>query len=87
CRFGGEEFLIIATNTDGNTAQLLAERIRQAIANHQPKDLKLHRPITASIGVAGSLNGLTDWKELIRLADNALYKVKIGGRNATLLVS
>ncbi|MGZ8188643.1 MAG: HDOD domain-containing protein, partial [Methylosarcina sp.] len=52
CRLGGEEFLVIAPNTDATAALLLAERIRSAIQFHQPKDLALPRPITASIGVA-----------------------------------
>jgi len=85
CRFGGEEFLIIATNTDGNTAKMLAERIRVNIQTHQPKDMALTRPVTASIGVAGSVGAETGWSELIKMADLALYEVKSTGRNATKL--
>ena len=87
CRLGGEEFLVIATNTDGAAALLLAERIRSAIQTHQPKDLTLTRPVTVSIGVAGSVGSKPGWKELIKLADKALYKVKAGNRNAVQLAS
>lgn len=85
CRLGGEEFLIIAVNTDGASALLLAERIRSAIEKHQPQKLALARPITASIGVAGSSDTKTDWKELIKLADQALYRAKQNGRNGVQL--
>lgn len=87
CRLGGEEFIVIATNTDGATAMLLAERIRSAIQSHQPKNLALKKPITVSIGVAGSVGNKPGWKELISLADQALYKVKAGSRNAVKLAS
>jgi two-component system cell cycle response regulator len=87
CRLGGEEFLVIAPNTDGTAALLLAERIRSAIQTHQPKDLALTRPITVSIGVAGSVDNKPGWKTLIKLADQALYQVKAGSRNAVQLAS
>ncbi len=87
CRLGGEEFLVIATNTDGATALLLAERIRSAIQTLQPKDIPLNNPITVSIGVAGSVGSSPDWKGLLKLADVALYKVKAGSRNAVELAS
>lgn len=87
CRLGGEEFLVIATNTDGATAVLLAERIRSAIQTNQAKDVGLLRPITVSVGVAGSVGSKPGWQELIKLADQALYKVKTGSRNAVRLAS
>jgi two-component system cell cycle response regulator len=87
CRLGGEEFLVIAPNTDGTAALLLAERIRGAIQNHQPKDLALTRPITVSIGVAGSVGNKPGWKMLIKLADQALYQIKAKSRNAVQLAS
>jgi diguanylate cyclase (GGDEF)-like protein len=85
CRLGGEEFLVIATNTEGATALLLAERIRAAIEMHQPKGYALKRPITVSIGVAGSVGNKPGWKELIKLSDAALYQIKAGSRNAVKL--
>lgn len=87
CRLGGEEFLVIATNTDGATAVLLAERIRSAIQTYQPKNITLAKPITVSIGVAGAFGKKPGWNELIKLADQALYKAKANGRNAVQLAS
>ncbi|PPD24663.1 MAG: diguanylate cyclase response regulator [Methylobacter sp.] len=87
CRFGGEEFLVIATNTDANASLLVAERIRKLIQTCQPKNLALPRRITVSIGVACSVGHKTGWNELIKFADQALYQVKSSGRNATQLAS
>jgi len=87
CRLGGEEFLIIAPNTDGSTALLLAERIRNSIERNQPKGLALRYPVTVSIGVAGAMGAKPSWKELMKRADDALYLVKQGNRNGVRLES
>jgi len=85
CRLGGEEFLIVAPNTDGSTALLLAERVRNAIERNQPVGLELRYPVTVSIGVAGSMGAQPSWKELMKRADDALYLVKQGNRNGVRL--
>jgi len=85
CRLGGEEFLIIAPNTDGTTALSLAERIRRCIEENQPQGVALTRPMTVSIGVAGSVGGKAGWEELVKWADDALYRVKQGKRNGVEL--
>ncbi|MGZ4954431.1 MAG: GGDEF domain-containing response regulator [Methylobacter sp.] len=81
CRLGGEEFLIIAPNTSGNTALGLGERIRSAIEKNQYKELVQHQPMTVSIGIAGSMDDRLGWNGLMKLADQALYSVKHGTRN------
>ncbi len=87
CRLGGEEFLVIAPNTDGKEALLLAERIRIVVERHQVENVPLLKPMTVSIGVACSTNGKPGWKELITLADEALYAVKRSKRNAVQLAA
>lgn len=82
CRMGGEEFLVIAPNTDSAAALRLGERIRAAIEQHQPAKLGLSFPLTASIGVASSTDATTDCKTLIKRADQALFQAKQGGRNS-----
>lgn len=84
CRLGGEEFLVILPNTDSKEAILLAERIRKMIEANQA-NVPLTKPMTVSIGAACSNNGKTSGKELITLADDALYAVKREKRNAVKL--
>jgi two-component system cell cycle response regulator len=84
CRYGGEEFALILTETDELGATVSAERIRQQIAQHafRPKDK--HVEVTASLGVASS--AIFDRKSLsvstfVTAADDALYQAKHEGRN------
>ncbi len=85
CRLGGEEFLVILPNTDGKEALILAERLRKMIEVNQVENVPLLTPMTVSIGVACSVDGKVGWKELITLADEALYSVKRNKRNAVQL--
>jgi len=73
-RYGGEEFCILLPETSARGARLVAERLRQAVA-------QLSAPVpTISVGVAMSEPaGLVD--NLIRHADEALYQAKGAGRN------
>lgn len=87
CRLGGEEFLIIAPNTNGSAALLLAERIRSSIEKNQYSGLAQHQPITVSIGVASSVDDKPGWNELMKLSDQALYSVKHGSRNSVKLAA
>jgi len=81
CRYGGEEFAIILTNTDKEGAKLAAERIRQsieaALIHVYDEDLK----VTVSVGIAVYPTAAEDGPVLIEAADNALYKAKESGRN------
>lgn len=84
CRYGGEEFSAILPNTDLAGCLLVAERIRHNIesANIQYNNDKLPGPLTASIGcVSLSTKECSDYHELIRIADAALYEAKRLGRN------
>ncbi|MFN2381979.1 MAG: PAS domain S-box protein [Guyparkeria sp.] len=76
-RWGGEEFLVIATHTTLKGALKLAERIRAALADTPFPDVGT---LTVSVGVAQMRDGLTT-KELEGLADAALYAAKDAGRN------
>lgn len=76
-RWGGEEFLVIAPHTNHQQAISLAERLREALADHA---FDLTGPVTASFGVATYKPG-TSLDQLLRLADKALYCAKENGRN------
>ncbi|KTG16176.1 MULTISPECIES: PAS domain S-box protein [unclassified Guyparkeria] len=82
-RWGGEEFLIIATHTPLNGAVKLAERIREAIGNEPFPE---PGQVTISVGVAEMRDGLTI-KGLEAVADRALYQAKNGGRNRVQVAS
>ena len=76
-RWGGEEFLVVAPQTDLKSALNLAERLRYALAAHTFHTLGT---LTASFGVASFRPGDTP-ETLIKRADDALYESKSGGKN------
>lgn len=78
-RWGGEEFLVLAPDTDQPGGLALAERLRMAVG-WEPVVISEQRsiPITVSVGVA---SGATDHLQLVRQADAALYVAKTNGRN------
>ncbi len=76
-RIGGEEFAIIAANTSVEHAVVLAEKIRQTVAELKYQD---DCPVTLSFGVAELSQG-EGVDELFRRADAAQYKAKNAGRN------
>jgi diguanylate cyclase (GGDEF)-like protein len=81
-RYGGEEFLIVLPGCDLTGSIHQAERLREAF-EQDPLDLPDARiPQTLSLGVA-SIDTKTGAlaEELIRAADQALYRAKEGGRN------
>lgn len=75
-RFGGEEFLVIATDVTLTDLIEIAEQIRSSFANCQDGPV----PFTASFGVAHATS-TTDPKNLIKTADQKLYRAKENGRN------
>lgn len=79
-RFGGEEFVVLLSQTEENGAFAIAERIRIAIATMNTQYEQAGINVTASIGIA-CLNrgeGLDAWFDR---ADRALYLAKQAGRN------
>ncbi|HVU04479.1 MAG TPA: diguanylate cyclase [Polyangiaceae bacterium] len=80
-RFGGEEFVLVCEETDGEGAKLLGERIRQELeaTTFHVKDGPLQ--VTCSVGIATFPEAGTDWEQLFKATDEALYASKRGGRN------
>lgn len=78
-RYGGEEFLICLTHSNLPLARMVGERIRMAI-EEQVRLPNAQESVTASIGVA-HYNGESDWPELVKRADDALYQAKNQGRD------
>ncbi len=79
-RYGGEEFVILLSNTAQSGAQLLAERIRLAVEASQCQVGEDSIEFTVSLGVAW-LNDEDDAQTLFAKADAALYRAKADGRN------
>ncbi|MCP4249746.1 MAG: response regulator [bacterium] len=80
-RYGGEEFVVLAPDTQVEAAVKLAERIRKAIWTldiRHPASSTADR-ITVCLGVAGATSG--SWEEILRRADECLYISKRAGRN------
>lgn len=85
CRFGGEEFVVYLDNTNSQSAQIVAERLRQSIANLEvggDNGEKIH--FTVSIGVVSSEN-TASLDVLLRQVDDAMYLAKNSGRNCVAL--
>jgi diguanylate cyclase (GGDEF)-like protein len=81
CRFGGEEFCMLMTNTDAREAVGLVDRIRRSIAAEGFAPV----PVTASFGVSSLASGATRFYDLLDQADQALYVSKDSGRNRVTL--
>jgi diguanylate cyclase (GGDEF)-like protein len=81
-RYGGEEFAVISPNTGGKECFILAERLKKMTECHEILWNDRSLMITISLGIA-TFNG-TNFKnanELLKAADDALYKAKSGGKN------
>ncbi len=79
-RYGGEEFIIMLPGADKSEAVMAAERIRKRTEEHNFRMGQKTYRITVSFGVAAFKDENTR-DELIRKADEALYKAKGDGRN------
>ena len=73
CRYGGEEFVIMLSETDKQGAQLVAERLVVQSG--------LYLPTTISLGVANYPVDTQDVNQLVEKADAALYNAKKTGKN------
>lgn len=82
-RFGGEEFVLLLSNTDAEAATIVAERLRQAVAESYCDDGRQQIHFTVSIGVA-ELETEEKAYHLFERADMALYQAKQTGRNLTV---
>lgn len=83
CRYGGEEFVVVARDTSLNEAEVLAERVR-----HQIESLRFDvegqaAALTVSVGVSATrpAPGGDETEALLLAVDEALYAAKEGGRN------
>ena len=78
CRYGGEEFAVLARDTSVDAAVLFGERLRSGIEAVNCHRGAISMKVTCSLGVAACYPGGED---LIERADLALYRAKQSGRN------
>jgi diguanylate cyclase (GGDEF)-like protein len=85
-RYGGEEFMLLLTETDVEEGSLLTEKLRLLVSRQRfavAADTDV--AITISIGIAGGSGGTLRTDTLVRDADAAMYSAKSLGRNQTYI--
>ncbi len=83
CRYGGEEFAILFSQTGLQQALGVAEKLRRLVEAWQFPGVP--RPVTISVGVAGYPDHGDTRDELVKAADSGLYAAKQAGRNRVWL--
>jgi two-component system cell cycle response regulator len=86
---GGEEVVVVLPDTTLEAAYTIAERIRERVEAEQ---FPIHRnsraiPVTVSIGVASRRAGDMSSAEMMKRADDALYRAKAAGRNRVIVAN
>jgi len=79
-RWGGEEFMIICPETNLLNAEKLGNRVCSLVAKHQ---FEVKHQVTVSVGIS-EFSGNENCGELLRRADNNLYKAKHNGKNRVI---
>jgi diguanylate cyclase (GGDEF)-like protein len=84
-RYGGDEFVIVLPNTGKNGAMTLATKLCEIFRAHDFRDDNgVPFRMTASFGIATFPDDADSKDDLIRMADQAMYRVKETSRNAVL---
>jgi diguanylate cyclase (GGDEF)-like protein len=83
-RYGGEEFAIVLSGTDGPTAAMVLDQIRDGLTRIRQQAEGEAFTVTFSCGIA-SFADYPDAPKLTEAADKALYAAKRGGRNRVVL--
>lgn len=85
-RWGGEEFLVLAPDSDDGAVARLAEDVRVAVANAPfAIDDECRLEVTVSVGCVAA--PAADWEAAVHAADAAMYEAKAAGRNTVRLSS
>lgn len=81
-RYGGEEFIVIMRNTNLKNAEVVMERLRDAVENMLIEtEQGIVIPVTISAGLASIGPNISRYEEILAMADKALYTAKRNGRN------
>ncbi|MFL5777359.1 MAG: diguanylate cyclase [Chloroflexota bacterium] len=83
-RYGGEEFMLILTETDVEDGSVLCEKLRTLVQRRRfAVEGNADLSVTISIGIAGGFGAQLRTDSLVRDADAAMYSAKSLGRNQT----
>ncbi len=82
-RIGGEEFAVVAADTDEPGAYMLAERLRTEVERSFSEQTA---SVTISFGIASFPGHGESLDDLSRAADEALYAAKSDGRDSVMLL-
>jgi diguanylate cyclase (GGDEF)-like protein len=85
CRYGGEEFGILLSQTTGAQAMKVAEKLRKLVEEWQFPGVP--RTVTISAGAAAFSEHGISRDALVKAADSALYAAKEAGRNKVCLAA
>ena len=80
-RYGGDEFIVLLPETQLSDAVMLAERMSQAISQHDWSTKDGELTVTASLGCASFPEAGSQMQMLLKAADAALYRAKQAGKN------
>jgi diguanylate cyclase (GGDEF)-like protein len=83
CRYGGEEFAILLSQTDPQYSLSVAEKLRRVVESWQFPGVP--RAVTISAGVASFPEHGTSRDDLMKAADAGLYAAKQSGRNCVVI--
>jgi len=84
-RYGGEEFVGLITHSNAEGMFILAEKLRKAVEEHEFTGLK-GKKVTVSIGVGSfPCEGVKDMEDLMKVADDNLYRAKRSGKNMVVI--
>jgi diguanylate cyclase (GGDEF)-like protein len=84
-RYGGEEFVVLARETDAEGGAVLAERLRETIEHRFARSSS--GKVTISLGVSSVPEHAVSPPALVQSADSALYAAKRGGRNRVVVAA
>nr|WP_047574542.1 PleD family two-component system response regulator [Methylobacterium sp. ZNC0032] len=88
-RMGGEEIVVVLPDTGRDAAYRVAERIRERVEStpfavqNNTRDIK----VTVSVGVSNRRAGDASSADMMKRADDALYRAKANGRNRVIVAS
>ncbi|MFC3094291.1 sensor domain-containing diguanylate cyclase [Alteromonas sediminis] len=86
-RYGGEEFVIVLSDSNAEGAYLVAERIREVAKQQRVEHDGNHISYTVSIGLSEHSIACPSAMAWLEMADQALYKAKESGRDQTVVAN